>query len=101
MWPILYVLFVLVAMSAPPGAMADDESDFQIDEVTDTTADITPEAQRWAFTKSLRVELAKSDHVRLETTIPLDQTEKSKLTLGFQTKMSRNWSFNLNLWAVL
>ena len=97
MWPVLYALFVILALNSPPDAWADDERDYPADDA----AEINLQEQRWAFTKSLRVELAKSENLRLETTIPLDSAEKSKLSLGIATKVSRNWSFNLSVWAVL
>ncbi len=100
-WPVVYALFAIVALSSARDAMADDESDFRLDVLPDTEAEIEMQARHWAFTKSLRLELAKSEHLQLETTIPLDHVEGSRITLGIAKKVSRNWSFRLNVWAVL
>ena len=101
MWPVVYALFVVMALASFPDALADDERDYKVDVLTDIAAEISLQEPRWAFTKSVRVELAKSENLRLETTIPLDRTEEPRLTLGLAKKVSSNWSVDLSVWAAL
>lgn len=97
----MYALFIAAALSTSIEARADDERDYQVDVLTDIPAEINLEEPRWTFTKSVRVELARSDTLRLETTIPLDRAEEPRLTLGVAKKLSRNWSVDIRLWTTL
>ncbi len=37
----------------------------------------------------------------LETTIPLDELEEPRLTLGVAKQVSRNWAVSFNVWTSL
>ena len=100
-WPLVYVLSVLFALGIAPDARAGDDRHYEIDLLTDTAAEINLDEPRWAYTRSVRVQLAKGDNLRLETTIPLDHSEQPRLTLGLAKKVSREWSVDLSLWAAL
>ena len=99
-WPVVYALFVLMVLSSPD-ALADDDRNYQVDRLTDTAAEINFHEPRWVYRKSIRLQLARSEHVRLESTIPLDASEESRLTVALDQKISRNWAVSVNLWASL
>jgi len=100
-WHVVYALVVLAALGSSPEALADDEREYLVDMSMDTAAEINLDEARWTYSKSLRIELVKSDHVRVETTIPLVRLEEPRLTLGFNGALARNWSVNLSLWTSL
>jgi hypothetical protein len=100
-WHIVYALFVLAALGGSPESLADDKHNDRIDRSASITAESQPDASHWIYTKTVRIELVKSRHLRLETTIPLDRAEESRLALGIARQLSQNWSLDLMLWTSL
>ena len=98
-WHVVYALFVVVALAGATDGRAEDEAD--LERTLAPPAEIQLSEASWTYSKSVRVELASNELVRLETTIPLDEIEEPQLTLGIAKRVSRNWAVSFNVWAAL
>jgi hypothetical protein len=101
LWYAVYAIYVVVALAGASDAWAEERDEFDTDLAMDMAADAHRVAAAWGYKRSVRIELAGNERVRLEATIPLASAEESRLTLGIARKLSRNWVVNLNLWAML
>ena len=98
-WHVVYAIFVVAALAGAPDGRAEDEAD--LERTLASPAEIQLSEAIWTYSKSVRVELASNEFVRLETTIPLDDIEERRLTLGVAKQVSRNWAVNFNVWTAL
>ena len=98
-WHVVYALFVVVALAGGTDGRAEDEAG--LERTLAPSAEIQLSEAIWTYSKSVRVELASNELVRLETTIPLDEIEESRLTLGVAKQVSRNWAVSFNVWTAL
>ena len=98
-WHVVYAIFVVVALAGAPDGRAEDEA--VLERTLAPQAEIQLSEAIWTYSKSVRVELASNEFVRLETTIPLDEIEEHQLTLGIAKRVSRNWAVSFNVWAAL
>ena len=96
---VVYAIFVVAALAGATDGRAENEAD--LERTLAPPAEIQLSEASWTYSKSVHLELARNDFVRLETTIPLDKVEEPRLTLGVTKQVSRDWAVSFNVWTAL
>jgi hypothetical protein len=98
---VVYLLFVLAAVGGPSGAVADDADPVRSNDAIDDIARPGVEEMQWTYTRSVRIELARGEHLQVEAKIPLNRGEESRLTVSVAKRLSRSWAFEFAVWTSL